>query len=130
MSFAKFVALLAAAVSVQGITTEQKIQEMEILMSDVNSHLSDYVGLGGKVAIPNVLFNMYAEMATATDDSYTTIFAALDMSVISSMMTNLPWYSSRLLPLVSTFTDAAAIEISATAEATKVETTKAAAEAT
>ena len=50
---------------------------------------------------------MYAEMATATDDSYTTVFDALDMGVISCMMTNLPWYASRLLSLVSTFGDAA-----------------------
>ena len=48
---------------------------------------------------------MYAEMATATDDSYTTVFDALDMGVISCMMTNLPWYSSRLEALVATFTD-------------------------
>ena len=31
--FSKWVALLAAAVSVKGINTEQQIQEMEILMS-------------------------------------------------------------------------------------------------
>ncbi|CCE64723.1 hypothetical protein TPHA_0I02190 [Tetrapisispora phaffii CBS 4417] len=130
MSIAKFAALLAVAASASALTTEQQIQEMEILLTDVGANLNDYVGLVGQMDIPDALFDIYGEMLTATDDSYTTLLAQLDMSQISTMMTALPWYSSRLLPLVSTFNDVAAAAATSSTAAAATTSSSVAAETT
>ncbi|CCE65437.1 hypothetical protein TPHA_0L00800 [Tetrapisispora phaffii CBS 4417] len=118
----QYIALLAFAAYARALTSEEQVQEMEILLSDVNANLAQYAGLLGQVAIPDELFDIYFVMATATDDSYTTLLAQLDMNEISSMMTALPWYSSRLQPLLTAFdavvtTPAAATSAAATSAA-------------
>ncbi|CCH57914.1 hypothetical protein TBLA_0A01140 [Henningerozyma blattae CBS 6284] len=118
MSFAKFVTLLiAAATSAYAISPEDQVSEMQIILSDVNDNLQDYVGLVGSMDIPQALFDLYAIKATATDDSYTKLMAQLDMNQISAMLTVLPWYSSRLEAKVAQFGEAAA-----TTTSSKVET--------
>ncbi|CCE65436.1 hypothetical protein TPHA_0L00795 [Tetrapisispora phaffii CBS 4417] len=130
MKLTQFLTLLAVAASASALTTEQQIQEMEILLTDVGANLNDYVGLVGQMDIPDALFDIYGEMLTATDDSYTTLLAQLDMSQISTMMTALPWYSSRLLPLVSTFNEVPAAQTTSTTAAAQTISTTAAAQTT
>ncbi|CCH57911.1 hypothetical protein TBLA_0A01110 [Henningerozyma blattae CBS 6284] len=123
MSFAKFVAALTVAASAYALSAEDQVSEMQIIMADVNANLADYVGLVADMDIPDALFNLYTEMATATDDSYTKDMAALDMNQISAMLTVLPWYSSRLEGKVAQFGEAAATTKAEETTTSKVETT-------
>ncbi|CCD22546.1 SRP1/TIP1 family protein NDAI_0A03890 [Naumovozyma dairenensis CBS 421] len=101
--------------------TPTEITELNVLLNDVGSHLEDYMNLATNPDSGITLQNMPAGMldvgmalASATDDSYTTLYSEVDFAGVQSMITELPWYSSRLRPALESALDT----ISDTASAT------------
>ncbi|CCD27029.1 SRP1/TIP1 family protein NDAI_0J01370 [Naumovozyma dairenensis CBS 421] len=104
----KFTVLLAAIASasvasaaVANTTTE--IAELKVLLDDVKSNLNDYVALAftpdsgvSLDTLPAGVLDVGKALFTASDDSYTTLYANVDFDGVSSLMTKLPWYQSRL----------------------------------
>lgn len=86
--------------------------EFQAILSDVNGHLNDYISLAmnnPSFTIPSGVLDVYTQMTTYTDDSYTTLFSELDMTAINSALSQLPWYSSRLQPEIQSAFEANSI---------------------
>lgn len=97
------VAASAFAISVVNavdVTPEQNA-DLLVIINDIESHASDYISLetsNSGFQIPAQVLSLYAALATYTDQSFTTLFSELDVTALTATVTNLPWYSSRLLP--------------------------------
>lgn len=88
-----FIALL----SVISTALANNIDVATVLLADVESNIEDYISLvGGSIVFPTELIAYYTEIATYTDDSYTTLLSDFPADQISTIITQLPWYSSRL----------------------------------
>ncbi|GES72420.1 hypothetical protein SCEPF1_0949000100 [Saccharomyces cerevisiae] len=48
--------------------------------------------------MPAGVLDIGMALASATDDSYTTLYSEVDFAGVSKMLTMVPWYSSRLEP--------------------------------
>ncbi|CCD27150.1 SRP1/TIP1 family protein NDAI_0J02580 [Naumovozyma dairenensis CBS 421] len=91
-----------------------EIAELNVLMNDVSSHLTDYMVLaltpGSSFSLtdmPAGILDIGLALATATDKSYTTLYSEVDFAGVQSMITKLPWYSTRLEPeIISAIVDA------------------------
>lgn len=67
------------------------------LYGDIKGHFSDYLSyIQGGHSLPNGLLNLYQEVQTYTDDSYTTLLGDVDYGSLENFAEGLPWYSSRL----------------------------------
>lgn len=80
-----------------------QVVEFQAILSDVNSHLTDYISLAvnnPSFTLPDGVLDVYTQMTTYTDDSFTTLFTELDFNSINAVMTALPWYSNRLEPCI------------------------------
>ncbi|CCC71822.1 hypothetical protein NCAS_0I01540 [Naumovozyma castellii] len=129
-------AAVATASMVSALDTAQQTAELQAIIEDINSHLSEYLGLqtgNSGFQIPADVLKVYQQVMTykAGDDSYTTLFSELNFDEITQTIVKLPWYSTRLLPAIEAAVPAAA---SSKAEATtsaaassKAETTTSAA---
>ncbi|CAI4060977.1 hypothetical protein SUVZ_05G0810 [Saccharomyces uvarum] len=104
MSYAK-IALFAAVAALASAQTQQEIDELNVILNDVKSHLQEYMSLaqdsssGFSLAnMPAGVLNIGMALASATDNSYTTLYSAVDFAGVNKMLTMVPWYSSRLEP--------------------------------
>lgn len=107
MAFSKF-ALLAAAATIASPAlaadiTPYDAAEINVVVQDINDHLSDYAGLASDsdISIPPAVMQVYAAYAGG-DKDYTTLYTKLDMTEVNSLISALPWYSSRLKPEIAT----------------------------
>lgn len=122
-------ALAASAAVANALTTAQSV-ELETIMSDVESNLSDYISLAtdGTISLsdlPSGVLNLGLAIASATDDSYTTLYDAVDMAAVETWLSVLPWYSTRLSSEIAaalyTVTAEASSAAASSAEATSTE---------
>ncbi|CAB4255897.1 similar to Saccharomyces cerevisiae YBR067C TIP1 Major cell wall mannoprotein with possible lipase activity [Maudiozyma barnettii] len=112
-----------SAVNAANVTAEQT-NDLLVIINDIESHISDYLSLetsgNSTFQVPPEVLSLYAQINTYTDETFTSLFTELDVSALTATITNLPWYSSRLLPaLERANTDVATNETeSATTSAT------------
>ena len=100
-------ALAAVSVAAAATTavTPYDIAEIEAIMEDAKAHLFSYMLLvtSGKYKL-NELPAGVVDVAMAVisnDPGYTSLYTEVDFAGVSSMVTELPWYSSRLLPEIN-----------------------------
>ncbi|KAG0654663.1 hypothetical protein C6P45_003299 [Maudiozyma exigua] len=100
-------ALAAASVAAAATTdiTPYEIAEIEAIMEDAKTHLFSYMLLvtSGKYKLDELPAGVVdVAMAVISNDAgYTSLFTEVDFAGVSSMVTELPWYSSRLLPEIN-----------------------------
>ncbi|CAI4060119.1 hypothetical protein SKDZ_05G0810 [Saccharomyces kudriavzevii ZP591] len=104
MAYTK-IALLAAVAALASAQTQDQINELNVILNDVKSNMQQYISLASDPSSGFTLQNMPAGvldigmvLVSATDDSYTTMFSEVDFAGVSKMLTQVPWYSSRLEP--------------------------------
>ena len=100
-------ALIAASVATAATTTitPYEVAEIEGIMEDAKSHLFSYMLLvaSGKFSMSELPAGVVdVAMAVLNNDAgYTSLYTEVDFAGVSSMVTKLPWYSSRLLPEIN-----------------------------
>ena len=76
MSVSKIAFVLSAIASLAAAdTTAAQTAELQAIIGDINSHLSDYLGLetgNSGFQIPSDVLSVYQQVMTYTDDAYTT----------------------------------------------------------
>ncbi|KAL3234478.1 hypothetical protein RNJ44_03240 [Nakaseomyces bracarensis] len=100
-------ALSAVAVNAELNATPKQLAELNAVLQDLKSNFNDYINLatnpssGFSLAdMPAGLIELGMAIGTATDDSYTSLYTGVDFAGVDKMVTMVPWYSSRLLPLI------------------------------
>ncbi|SMN22942.1 similar to Saccharomyces cerevisiae YOR009W TIR4 Cell wall mannoprotein of the Srp1p/Tip1p family of serine-alanine-rich proteins [Maudiozyma saulgeensis] len=100
-------ALIAASVATAATTTitPYELAEIEGIMEDAKAHLFSYMLLvsSGKITLAELPAGV-VDVAMAVingDEGYTSLFTEVDFAGVSSMVTELPWYSTRLLPEIN-----------------------------
>ncbi|CCH42070.1 Cell wall protein [Wickerhamomyces ciferrii] len=83
------------------ITSALAVNNVEyatILLNDVQNNMNDYGYLfkAESINLPTELFNYYKEIITYTDDSFTSVLTDFPVNKVQSVVTEFPWYSSRL----------------------------------
>ncbi|CAI4059726.1 hypothetical protein SUVZ_04G2810 [Saccharomyces uvarum] len=99
MSVSKIAFVLTAIASLAAAETAAQTAELQAIIGDINSHLSDYLGLetgNSGFQIPADVLSVYQQVMTYTDDAYTTLFSELDFDAITKTIVKLPWYTTRL----------------------------------
>ena len=99
MSVSKIAFILSAIASLAVAETAAQTAELQAIISDINSHLSDYLGLetgNSGFQIPSDVLSVYQQVITYSDDAYTTLFSELDFDAITKTIVALPWYTTRL----------------------------------
>ncbi|AJU54700.1 Tir1p [Saccharomyces cerevisiae YJM1463] len=104
MAYTK-IALFAAIAALASAQTQDQINELNVILNDVKSHLQEYINLASDSSsgfslssMPAGVLDIGMALASATDDSYTTLYSKVDFAGVSKMLTMVPWYSSRLEP--------------------------------
>ena len=99
------IALLAAVAALASAQTQEEIDELNVILNDVKSNLQEYISLASDSSsgfslssLPSGVLDIGLALASATDDSYTTLYSEVDFAAVSKMLTQVPWYSSRLEP--------------------------------
>ncbi|CAI4946931.1 BTE_HP_G0018260.mRNA.1.CDS.1 [Saccharomyces cerevisiae] len=99
------IALLAAIAALASAQTQEEIDELNVILNDVKSNLQEYISLAedsssgfSLSSLPSGVLDIGLALASATDDSYTTLYSEVDFAGVSKMLTMVPWYSSRLEP--------------------------------
>jgi hypothetical protein len=127
MQLSKLTTLLALAPFVLG----QDNAVLEVVIQDIKGNVNEYLSYiqAGNIP-PSGVLNLYQQVATYTDDSYTTLFSDVDEAAVSTYITNVPWYSSRIEPQLaavetgeSTDDDESTAEESTAEESTAAEST-------
>ncbi|CAH6722653.1 repressed By RIM101 protein 2 [[Candida] jaroonii] len=88
----KFLALLSTIALVKS----DDVDFLTGLVNDYKSHTADYLKfIQTADSVPAALTSLAVQVATYTDDSYTTLLADSDINVSSlkAFATELPWYS-------------------------------------
>lgn len=105
LSAVQTAAILAASSYVSAADNrEAAMVSMEVYMNDIGSHMKEYMSMekaNPKQSIPPGVLSAYAAKMTAKGDSYTSFFSDIPDSYIQYMITGVPWYSSRLVPALS-----------------------------
>ncbi|CAI4055393.1 putative lipase SKDI_02G1730 [Saccharomyces kudriavzevii IFO 1802] len=99
MSVSKIAFVLTAVASLAAADSAAETAELQAIIGDINSHLSDYLGLetgNSGFKIPADVLSVYQQVMTYTDDAYTTLFSELDYDAITKTIVKLPWYTTRL----------------------------------
>ena len=128
--YSKIVLALAASAAVANALTTAQSVELETIMSDVENNLSDYISLAtdGTISLsdlPSGVLSLGMAIASATDDSYTTLYDNIDMAAVETWLSVLPWYSTRLSSEIAAALYTVTAEASSAA-ASSVEATSAA----
>ena len=104
MAYTK-IALFAAIAALASAQTQDQINELNVILNDVKSHLQEYMSLAqdpssgfSLSSMPAGVLDIGMALASATDDSYTTLYSEVDFAGVSKILTMVPWYSSRLEP--------------------------------
>ncbi|CAI4038477.1 hypothetical protein SMKI_05G0870 [Saccharomyces mikatae IFO 1815] len=104
MAYTK-IALFAAIAAFASAQTQDQINELNVILNDVKSNIQEYISLASDpnsgfslASMPAGILDLGMALASATDDSYTTFYSEVDFAGVSKMLTQVPWYSSRLAP--------------------------------
>lgn len=92
----KFALLTALSVSVVKAADSDDVEFLTNLVNDYKSHTGEYASfLRTAKSIPDALTSLAVEVATYTDDSYTTMLDDdnIDVDSLEDFATELPWYS-------------------------------------
>ena len=106
MSTKKFLALMASAATLTAALDAYEVAEFNALLIDVKAHLTQYISLAENnpnFTIPDGVLECYTQLTTYTNDSYTTLFTMINFAQVTTAMEMLPWYSSRIEPLMSSY---------------------------
>ena len=99
--------LAAAAVNVSAYQINKAdVVEFEAILDDVQHNLNDYIKYAEDTpdfVLPSGVLNVYTHMTTYTDDSYTSLFTEMDFTSINMMMSSLPWYTTRMIPIIASY---------------------------
>ncbi|CAI4901268.1 AHL_G0049590.mRNA.1.CDS.1 [Saccharomyces cerevisiae] len=87
------IALLAAIAALASAQTQEEIDELNVILNDVN--------------LPSGVLDIGLALASATDDSYTTLYSEVDFAAVSKMLTMAS--SSAVSSAVASSTKASAI---------------------
>ena len=125
-------ALFLAAAALANAQTASQLAELNVILGDVKNNLNDYMGLvtSGKISLndlPAGVLDIGMALASATDDSYTTLYKEVDFDAIAPFLTALPWYSSRLEAELATITGEATSSAATTSSAAATTSSSAAA---
>ncbi|QLQ81626.1 hypothetical protein HG537_0F03870 [Torulaspora globosa] len=101
MSINNLILLIAASISAVRAIDPTQSAELNAILSDARGNLPQYMSVASEVSIPPEILQLGMAIATAADDSYTTLYSQIDFNQVSTLMTALPWYSSRLEPAIS-----------------------------
>ncbi|QLL34015.1 hypothetical protein HG536_0F03400 [Torulaspora globosa] len=101
MSINNLILLIAASISAVRAIDPTQSAELNAILNDAKGNLPQYMSVASQVSIPPEIFQLGLAIATAADDSYTTLYSQIDFNQVSTLMTALPWYSSRLEPAIS-----------------------------
>lgn len=127
--YSKVALLLASSAALAHALSDAQIAELKAIMSDVSSNISEYMALAtdGTISLsdlPAGVLSLGLAVASATDDSYTTLYDDVDMDAVETWLTILPWYTTRLS------SEIAAALYTITADASSAAASSSAAEAT
>ncbi len=120
-----------ASVAMAELDAEQ-VESLTVLFSDIENNINEYLSYlssNSDVTFPTNLIGIFKSIATYTDDSYTTILAALpdsEYEQIQSLETALPWYTSRIEPKITVAASSSAAASSSEAATSEAATTAAA----
>mgnify|MGYP003365840159 FL=1 len=103
--------LFVAAAALAKAQTAAEIAEINVIINDVKANMAQYTSLAtsGQLSLsdlPAGIMPLAMAVQTATDDSYTTLYSNVDMAAVSTFLTKLPWYSSRLEAAIESATAA------------------------
>ena len=104
--------LFVAAAALAKAQSAAEIAEINVIINDVKANMAEYTTLAtsGKLSLsdlPAGIMPLAMAVQSATDDSYTTLYSNVDMAAVSTFLTKLPWYSSRLEGAIESATAAA-----------------------
>ncbi|KAI0463218.1 hypothetical protein LJB42_003239 [Komagataella kurtzmanii] len=120
----RFSNVVLTAIAAAGVQADEALYT--VFYNDVTENAQEYLSYiqANTAAGFTDLLSLYTELATYTDDSYTSIFTEEDFpaSELSSFVVNLPWYSSRIEPEVAAAETGESEEESETGEETETET--------
>lgn len=111
MSIAKIIAVLGAATIASAINGYE-VAEFNAIVVDVQANLNEYISLAENNAdfqLPDGVLDVYTQLTTYTDESYTTLFSAINFEQVTTVMHQLPWYTTRLAPIISSYLKAHSI---------------------
>lgn len=99
-------AIAAASVASAATTTvtAYDVAELEAIMSDAKTHLFQYMLLvySGSLSFSDLPAGVLDVAMDAIDNKdYSSLLTEVDFAGVNSMVTALPWYSSRLLPEIN-----------------------------
>ena len=136
MKFSAVLALAATAAMAADVSDFQ-VAQFQGMLVDVNAHLQEYMSLAMNNAdftIPSGVLDVYEHMTTyaSGDDSYTSLFTEINFAQVTTVIEKLPWYSTRMLPIIESYmsahsfsTDAASGASSAAASSSAAESSSA-----
>ncbi|CAI4916929.1 BAD_HP_G0000260.mRNA.1.CDS.1 [Saccharomyces cerevisiae] len=108
------IALLAAIAALASAQTQEEIDELNVILNDVKSNLQEYISLAedsssgfSLSSLPSGVLDIGLALASATDDSYTTLYSEVDFAAVSKMLTMAS--SSAVSSAVASSTKASAI---------------------
>ncbi|ODV74740.1 SRP1/TIP1 family protein CYBJADRAFT_161237 [Cyberlindnera jadinii NRRL Y-1542] len=91
------IAQLILALLPVALAQDDTAEQLNAIVSDLAQHSSEYLQQVASGNIPPAeLLSLAQQVQTYTDDSYTTLYSEVDMGEVTSYVTGLPWYSSRL----------------------------------
>ncbi|CCD26304.1 SRP1/TIP1 family protein NDAI_0H01300 [Naumovozyma dairenensis CBS 421] len=112
MSVTKTTVLLASLAAIASAQSGYEVAEFNAILVDVQAHLQEYMSLAMNNAdftIPSGVLEVYEQLTTYTDETYTTLFSAINFAQVTTVMEQVPWYSSRLIPIISSYMEAHSI---------------------
>lgn len=124
-----------ASVAMAELDAEQ-VESLTVLFSDIENNINEYLSYlssNSDVTFPTNLIGIFKSIATYTDDSYTTILAALpdsEYEQIQALETALPWYASRIEPKITVAASSSAAASSSEAATTAAASSSEAASST
>ncbi|CCC68131.1 hypothetical protein NCAS_0B00470 [Naumovozyma castellii] len=111
-------AFTALAASTNALTTLSasdetvNLIELAVYVHDIKSHMLDYLKM--QMANPSQKYPDIIETAVLhnySNDDFTTLFLDIDGAEVTSMLTGVSWYSTRLLPAIEASLSARGIVI-------------------
>ncbi|CAI4774493.1 CDG_1a_G0049360.mRNA.1.CDS.1 [Saccharomyces cerevisiae] len=86
------IALLAAIAALASAQTQEEIDELNVILNDVKSNLQEYISLAedsssgfSLSSLPSGVLDIGLALASATDDSYTTLYSEVDFAAVSKI---------------------------------------------
>jgi ElaB/YqjD/DUF883 family membrane-anchored ribosome-binding protein len=103
------------------LAAAQRDEQLNGIVSDLGAHRSEYLGQIASGNVPPAdLLSLAQEVQTYTDDSFTTLYSEVDLGAVSSYVTGLPWYSSRLESLFQAQVTSGSVEASVSSDLASV----------